>query len=78
MTRKRENSRWTLCRRAMGREPKAWEFMLWIQERWAEFGREHGIKPRQGETFGGAAFLILGEKEAQQLFDRWLRREIKS
>lgn len=32
-----ENPRWTRCRHAIGREPKGWEFMVWMAGCWNAF-----------------------------------------
>ena len=39
-----ENRRWSLCREALDREPKGWEFIIWIQERWREWDPKHGSR----------------------------------
>lgn len=39
-----ENPRWTRCRAAIGREPKPWEFIIWVGWCWADFYRHEGVK----------------------------------
>lgn len=51
-----ENPRWTQCRIALGREPRAVDFMLWIQERWRDF-EDAGLQRPTG---------------MQEAFDLWL------
>jgi hypothetical protein len=70
-----ENPRWTLCQIAMGRRPKALEFMLWIRDRWYEYCKSvtDGVIPQMETAF---SFLCkrYGVEETQKDFDAWLYR----
>lgn len=54
--RDRENPRWTCCRRAMGREPQAWEFMLWNGDMWNRFLEYLGLKRIPGRRHRPRSF----------------------
>ena len=57
---KTENSRWTVCRAALGREPRGGLFMRWITTRWEEFAAALGVDQRTAS-------------HRQEQFDRWLQ-----
>lgn len=38
----KENPRWTRCRAAIGREPLAYEFIIWNSRCWLEFCKSQG------------------------------------
>lgn len=67
-----ENPRWTLCRQALGREPKAYEFMVWLSPFWVQFARLHGVRDSQGVE------LKLGIDETRRAFDAWLAEQVNS
>lgn len=73
----KENPRWTLCRAAFGREPKAWEFTLWNGEQWRRFLEHLGIKRIPGETASTTVFLALGLEEGQNAYDSWLLEQVE-
>lgn len=66
----RENPRWTACRAAMGREPRAWEFIIWINARWIEYARHLGV-PTSGSA-AQSVYRSIGYDEGQRAFDLWL------
>lgn len=77
----KENPRWTLCREVLGREPKGWEFSLWIQERWRDFAKSLGWNGRSdkwGELPSDWAITELWMAKrmdlaaAQRAFNDWL------
>lgn len=43
-----ENPRWTRCRAALGREPKAYEFIVWNSRCWQEFAETLGLRSVDG------------------------------
>ncbi len=81
--RKDENPRWTCCREALGREPKAWEFMIWVQQRWRDYAAHLGVEARGGEASRTIASWHWFEKritddETHKMFDQWLKSEVAS
>jgi hypothetical protein len=67
-----ENRRWVACRRALGREPRNVEFIVWINERWAEFAKLHGREwvPSRGTMWPWP--------DVQARFDAWLSAAVAS
>ncbi len=62
------NSRWVACHVAMGREPKPWEFIVWLRSQWIEFYR---LDP---EFRGEKSYLLAhGVEATDREFDAWLR-----
>ena len=72
-----ENPRWTMCRAAMGREPRAWEFALWNGEQWRRFLEHLGLKRVPNETASTTIFLALGVDEGQKAYDSWLLEQVE-
>ncbi len=66
-----ENPRWTLCRKALGHDPKNYEFMIWISRKWREFDEAHGLKGPMTAHYGRDAYVphTLADHAA---FDTWL------
>jgi hypothetical protein len=67
-----ENPRWTRCRYALGREPKAYEFIAWNGRCWDEFCKFHSCKNTDDLA---AKFYGLGEdvRAGGGSFDSWQR-----
>lgn len=59
-----ENPRWTRCRHAIGREPKGWEFIVWMTQCWADFRAHFGFRTND------EAALRLGDA-FHETFDRF-------
>ena len=68
-----ENPRWTQCRKAIGREIRALDFILWMSGKWTEFARESGVDLANSPFYehSSRAFLKFGD-DTHRLFDRWL------
>lgn len=85
MTQK-ENPRWTRCREALGREFEAWEFSLWIKQRWRDYAKFLGLADL------GAAWSSHSDRvfswywfehkktmsEVHDIFDQWLKSEVEA
>jgi hypothetical protein len=71
---KTENPRWTCCRTAIGRKPKAWEFMIWNDWCWAQLAKHHGIKCSSMDN-GYHLAAKLGWNNYQGAFDAWQAEE---
>jgi hypothetical protein len=59
-----ENPRWTRCRAALGRQPAAYEFIIWNSRCWTEFAALHKCKDTSQVMFK----LGAGAADA---FDAW-------
>jgi len=61
--------RWVACHAALGRRPRAYEFIVWISAQWGRFAEAHRIAP--GSWAAGAVRDVLGPSADAQ-FDAWL------
>ncbi len=85
LDRAKENPRWTLCRAAIGREPRAWEFMLWLGPRWKEFADSLSApqgsllswhnRDRASDVFGWKS--VNGRAVVDDRFDEWLEAGVR-
>lgn len=62
------NPRWVACQVATGREPEPWEFIIWINQRWAEFFARYPECPNEKEHL-----VSHGVSETHREFDAWLQ-----
>jgi len=74
-----ENPRWTICRAAIGREPLAWEFSLWITRRWTNYATHIGVKrPSADNAFLWGYSHGSSTAEIQAAFDAWLKAAVEA
>ena len=71
-----ENPRWRLCRQALGREPKGYEFTIWNGGMWDRFLAHLKLKRIPGERASTTVFLALGYEAGQDAYDVWLKAEV--
>lgn len=64
------NPRWVACHAALGRRPKAYEFLIWLPKYWRRFAGLHGCRDARSVE------LKMGVSEAHAAFDRWLEDEV--
>jgi len=64
------NPRWATCAAELGREPKTWEFMAWITERWSSWCLLTGRPAHQHTDADHAAFdAWLSARTAIRMLD---------
>lgn len=84
LNREVENPRWTCCRAAFGREPRAWEFSIWLRKRWAEFADSLGARHTPGSSRSDEAFSHnwftnrVDSDGTHAQFDAWLEAGVRA
>lgn len=68
------NVRWLACHAALGRRPRGFEFITWINQQWGRFAETRGIAP--GNYAAGAVRDVL-KAAADREFDVWLAEQAK-
>ena len=60
------NPRYIACYAELGRDPKPYEFMLWVQNKWSELAKQYSV------TGSGDMAMKFGFEASQKMFDQFV------